>query len=63
YVVTVKNNANLKFNDIIGKSYFDDGYQFQTFESDRLEKPINSIEIQLIEKNGQSSSKKTFTPR
>lgn len=63
YVATVKNNANLKFNDIIGKSYFDDGYQFQTFESEKLDKPINTIEIQLIEKNGQYSAKKTFTPR
>jgi hypothetical protein len=63
YVETVKNNANLKFKDIIGKGYYDDGYQFQTFESDRLEKPISSIEIQLIEKNGHSSTKKTFTPR
>jgi hypothetical protein len=63
YVVTVKNNVNLKFNDIIGKSYFDDGYQFQTFESEKLDKPVNNIEIQLIEKNGQSSVKKIFTPR
>lgn len=63
YVVSVKNNVNLKFNDIIGKSYFDDGYQFQTFESEKLDKPINNIEIQLIEKNGQSSVKKIFTPR
>ncbi len=63
YVITVKNNANLKFNDLIGKSYFDDGYFFQTFESERLDKPINSIEIQLIEKNGQYSTKKIYTPR
>ncbi len=63
YVEKVKNNANLKFNDILGKSYFDDGYQFQTFESERLDKPINSIEIQLVEKNGYTSAKKTYTPR
>lgn len=63
YIVTVKNNLNIKFNDLYGKSYFDDGYQFQTFESEKLDKPINSIEIQLIEKNGQYSTKKIFTPR
>ena len=63
YVATVKNNANLKFKDLFGKSYYDDGYLFQTFESEKLEKPIINIEIQLIEKNGQSSSKKTFTIR
>jgi hypothetical protein len=63
YIVTVKNNLNIKFNDILGKSYFDDGYQFQTFESEKLDKPINNIEIQLIEKNGQSSVKKSFTLR
>jgi hypothetical protein len=63
YIVTVKNNLNIKFNDILGKSYFDDGYQFQTFESEKLDKPINNIEIQLIEKNGQSSAKKSFTLR
>lgn len=63
YIVTVKNNLNIKFNDLYGKSYFDDGYQFQTFESEKLDKPINNIEIQLIEKNGQSSVKKSFTLR
>lgn len=63
YVMKVKNSANLKFSDIIGKSYYDDGFLFQTFESERLDKPINSIEIQLIEKNGQSSTLKRYTPR
>lgn len=59
YIDKVNNNANLKFIDLIGKSYYDDDYLFQTFESERLKTPINSIEIQLIDKNGQKSIKKT----
>jgi hypothetical protein len=60
YVIKVKNNLNLNFNDIIGKSYFDSNYQFQTFESEVINKNVNSIEIQLVEKSGQPSIKKTF---
>lgn len=60
YIVTVKNNLNLKFKDVIGKSYYDSNYQFQTFESEQIDKMTNSIEIQLTDKNGQSSTKKVF---
>ena len=63
YIINVKNSANLNFNDVIGKSYYDDNHQFQTFESERLKSPVNSLEIQLIDKNGQYSIKKTHVIR
>lgn len=59
YIEKVITTPNLKFNDILGKSYFDDGYQFQTYESERLDKSINSIEIQLVDKYGSMSAKKS----
>lgn len=60
YIVTIKNNLNLKFNDIIGKSYFDSNYQFQTFESEIIDKNTNTVEIQIIDKSGLASTKKSF---
>lgn len=60
YIIKIKNNLNLDFNDIIGKSYFDSNYQFQTFESEILKTDVNKIEIQLIEKTGQPSNPKSF---
>lgn len=60
YIDSIKNNKNVVFKDLIGKSYHDDKYQFQTFESKTVNTSIREIELQIIDKNKIKSIKKQF---
>lgn len=60
YIDSIINNKNVVFKDVIGKSYHDDKYKFQTFESKTVNTSVREIEIQLIDKNNIKSIKKQF---
>jgi hypothetical protein len=59
YIELIDNNKSIKFEEVIGKSYYDDNYQFQTFVS-TSKKITREIEIQLIDRNKNKSIKKQF---
>lgn len=59
YIESIENNKNLVFKDVVGKSYYDDNYHFQTFVSS-IKSSVREIELQLIDKNNNKSIKKQF---